>query len=271
MIRGCLDRLAAVVVTADVHKMLGKVGEREGEAGKTPVSAPRVTSLFKTPETEANAEEVAADAIIETANLKERLGMGALLGADKGGEEKEAKGSKITAGMPKFGSTLAWAMESSPAVLKSSEKDPAMGAVAVDLSKTPVSSAKTTVEDEETAAMFKKVDEATGIADAAVREAKESRPALKRGRTKPKRSILRDINNIKAPEGVVEGKKGDDGKGEKKRKLTVPPEVDASSKPKISKCDTKEGRPPKAKSAARTKKPPPLIKGQTKMTAFFRL
>ena len=266
MIRGCLDRLAAAVVTADVHKMLGKVGEREGEAGKTPVSAPRVTSLFKTPETEANAEEVAAD-VIETAGLGERLG----LGADKG-EEKEAKGSKITAGMPKFGSTLAWAMESSPAVLRSSEKDPAMGAVAVDLSKTPVSSAKTPVEDEEeTAAMFEKVDEATGIAKAAVREAKESRPALKRGRTKPKRSILRDINNIKAPEGVVEGEKGGDGKGEKKRKLTTFPDGDASSKPKISKCDTKEGKPPKTKSAARTKKPPPLIKGQTKMTAFFRL
>ena len=141
MIRGCLDRLAAAVVTADGHKMLGKVGEREGEAGKTPVSAPRVTSLFKTPETEANAEEVAAD-VIETEGLGERLG----LGADKG-EEKEAKRSKITAGMPKFGSTLAWAMESSPAVLRSSEKDPAVGAVAVDLSKTPVSSAKTSAEE----------------------------------------------------------------------------------------------------------------------------
>ena len=174
--------------------------------------------------------------------------------------------------MPKFGSTLAWAMESSPAVLNSSEKDPAMGAVAVDLSKTPVSSsARTSVEDEETAAMFEKVDEATGIAKAAVREAKESRPALKRGRTKPKRSILRDINNMKAPEGVVEGEKGGDGKGEKKRKLTTFPDGEASSKPKISKCDTKEGKPPKTKSAARTKKPPPLIKGQTKMTSFFRL
>ena len=92
MIRGCLDWLAAAVVIADVHKMLGKVGEREGEAGKTPVSAPRVTSLFKTPETEANAEEVAAD-VIETAGLGERLGLGGLLGADKG-EDKEEKGSK---------------------------------------------------------------------------------------------------------------------------------------------------------------------------------
>ena len=61
--------------------------------------------------------------------------------------------------MPKFGSTLAWAIESSPAVLKSSEKDLAMGAVAADLTKTPVSSAnRASLEDKETAAIFERVD-----------------------------------------------------------------------------------------------------------------
>ena len=67
-----------------------------------------------------------------------------LLGGDKM-KESDAKGAsgnipKISAGMPRFGSTLAWAMESSPAVLKSSERDPALGAIAEDPSKTPVSS-----------------------------------------------------------------------------------------------------------------------------------
>ena len=269
MIRGCLDRLAATVVTADVHKMLGKMGVSEREAGKTPVSAPPVTSLFKTPELSESPEEVSEDAI-ETAGLGQRLGLGALLGADKN-KEPDSKGStgnlpKISAGMPKFGSSLAWAMESSPAVLKSSEKDPAMGTIiAKDLSKTPVSSsAKRTVEDEETAAMFEKVDKAMEVADAVVREAKESRPVLKRGK-RPKRSILRDINNIKAP-SIIEG---EEGKMHKKQKLAPLSEVDGS-KPKISKCDTRDGKSLKVKSA-RTKKPPPLIKGQTKMTAFFRL
>ena len=51
------------------------------------------------------------------------LGLGVLHGADKI-KKPDATGSKISAGMPKFGSTLAWTMESSPAVLKSSEKDP---------------------------------------------------------------------------------------------------------------------------------------------------
>ena len=73
MIRGCLDRLSAKVVTADVHKMLGKTGGSVSEAGKTPVSAPPVTSLFKTPESDANPKEDAEDAI-ETAGLGERLG-----------------------------------------------------------------------------------------------------------------------------------------------------------------------------------------------------
>ena len=74
MIRGCLDRLSAKVVTADVHKMLGKTGGGSvSEAGKTPVSAPQVTSLFKTPESDANPKEDAEDAI-ETAGLGERLG-----------------------------------------------------------------------------------------------------------------------------------------------------------------------------------------------------
>ena len=120
------------------------------------------------------------------------LGLGVLLGGDKI-KNPDATGSKISAGMPKFGSTLAWAMESSPAVLKSSEKDPALGAIAEDPSKTPVSSstAKRSAEDEETAAMFARVDKAMEVADAVVREAKESRPVLKRGK-RPKRSILRD-------------------------------------------------------------------------------
>lgn len=167
--------------------------------------------------------------------------------------------------MPKFGSTLAWAIESSPAVLKSSEKDLAMGAVAADLTKTPVSSAnRASLEDKETAAIFERVDKAMEIADAAVRESKESRPVLRRGK-KPKRSILRDINNIK-PTSIMEV---EDDKMDKKRKLEKLSEVD-ESKPKISKCFTKEGKPLKVKGA-RAKKPPPLIKGQTKMTAFFRI
>ena len=123
MIRGCVDQLAAAVVTADVHKMLGKIGECGSEAGKTPVSAPPVTSLFKTPESEeANREQVVEDAI-ETAGLGERLGLGALLlGVDKNKEPDATRSGtnlpKTFAGMPKFGSTLAWATESSPAVLR---------------------------------------------------------------------------------------------------------------------------------------------------------
>ena len=139
-----------------------------------------------------------------------------------------------------------------------------MGTIAEDLSKTPVSSAKRAAEDEETAEMFEKVDKAIEVAGAVVREARESRPVLKRQK-KPKRSILRDINNVKAP-SIVEGE--GDGKMEKKRKQ--PDGIDVS-KPKISKCDTRDGRPLLKAKSARTKKPPPLIKGQTKMTAFFRM
>ena len=103
-----------------------------------------------------------------------------------------------------------------------------MGTIAEDLSKTPVSSAKRAAEDEETAEMFEKVDKAIEVAGAVVREARESRPVLKRQK-KPKRSILRDINNVKAP-SIVEGE--GDGKMEKKRKH--PDGIDVS-KPKISK------------------------------------
>ena len=263
MIRGCLDRLAATTISADVHAMLGKTGEPGRDAVKTPVAAPPVTSLFKTPESDAKAEDAPAvgDAIedsIETADLGQRLGLGALLGVKT---KPDRNPSKISAGMPKFGSTLAWAMESSPAVLKSAEKDPDVERAAErDVSMTPVAAAKRTAEDEE----FEKVDRAMEVADAVVREARESRPAIKR--KKPKRSILRDINNIKAP-SILENEGGKEAT--KKHKLPTVPEVDGS-KPKIRKCETKEAKAPKVKSG-KSKKAPPLIKGQTKMTAFFRL
>ena len=78
---------------------------------------------------------------VQTSYVDGPLGLSVLLGADNIKKpDADATGCKIYAGMPKFGSTLAWAMESSPAVLKSSERDPALGAIAEDPSKTPVSS-----------------------------------------------------------------------------------------------------------------------------------
>ena len=72
---------------------------------------------------------------------------------------------------------------------------------------------------------------------------------------------------MKAPRVIDEAEK--DGKMNKKPRLETLSEADGS-KPKIGKCETRDGKSLKVKSA-RTKKPPPLIKGQTKMTAFFRM
>ena len=79
---------------------------------------------------------------------------------------------------------------------------------------------------------------------------------------------------MKAPSVIVEA----EGKMNKKPRLATLTEADGLPKPKISKCEkpkisqceTRDGKSLKVKSA-RTKKPPPLIKGQTKMTAFFRM
>merc|ERR1719367_2669582 len=120
-------------------------------------------------------------------------------------------------------------MESSPVVLKSAEKDPD---VERDLSKTPLAAGKRTAEDE----AFEKVDRAMEVADAVVREAWESRPAIKR--KKPKRSILRDINNIKTP-SIFEDEGGK--VATKKHKLPTLSEddgaADGSKQPKIRKCE----------------------------------
>jgi hypothetical protein len=283
MIRGCADYLAADTLSVNLHLLLGKV--EPDKLGTTPISAPAVTALFKTPEVGASTTTDCDDIAVETESLADRLGLNKIL---NGGRDEEkttllpVAAAPTISGMPRFQSSLAWAVDSSPAILKSCERNPNVQDTEADMTATPVAASKSKraalrviaalEEDAEDAADGERLKKAKNGLEEALEKGREASKALKRKRAAPKRSILKDIANLKTPsvlEGVDAAVKGADKKRPKMdAKLSILTEEDKFEVKKPKKTTTAARVIGKSK---KSKAPAPLMKGQMKMTAFLRM
>ncbi len=279
MIRGCLDYLTtSETSTINLYSVLGKSpttpSSSQRSGGKTPLNVPKVAALYHTPESEFASKQATSEGtdnlLIEDTDLAERLGLNNLLNGKINQDANAHTTSKTTpkiSGMPRFKSSYTWAQDSSPAVLQSSEKNPNVADVEVDLSKTPTGKPgikdpvlDVLVNDVEMAANGAKMKDAKDDLMKAIAFGKEQKIALKRKRA-PKRSILRDIANMKTPSILVEL--------EKCPKI-LPPVSEVQDRPPKRSKDGAKSEPTKPKKKS-TKSAPPLMKGQMKMTAFLRM
>ena len=210
----------------NVHTLLGKIGQ----------SSPKILNFFTSPDL-VNEKDTTKDIIDKTLTPKIT--------------------KKKCDGKPRFQSTMAWAADTSPLVLKSDEKVPVrtFGVTAVMQVE---SSPKLTK-------VSKIAEQAKNEAEEALKEARAVNKVIKVNKALSKRSILSDIKNAEkwtkqpAKKLKLEVFDENDTKGTKKRNLDIKGEENAT-KPK----DTK----PKKKSSKAQK---PLLKGQMKMTSFLRV
>ena len=200
----------------------------------TPITNSKILSIYKTPDLEKVETPVAKDSSPE--------------------ESMQTPKVKKHNGMSKFCSTLAWAAETSPLILKSSEIKVRTDGTTLVMS-----------EEKEKYSTPKKISaivaEGLEIANEALKDAKN---APKAPRNLPKRSILKEIRNVEKWTKMEENLKdpGDDitqKEKTKKRKLDITGQENELSLAKKKTTDKK------------TKKKQQLLKGQMKMTAFLRL
>ena len=209
----------------NVHQLLGKIGQ----------ASPKILNFFTSPDLVVN-EDTTKDIIDKTLTPK--------------------ISKKKNDGKPRFQSTMAWAADTSPLVLKSDEKVPVrtFGVTAVmQVDSSPKLSK-----------MSKIAEQAKNEAEQALKEAKAVNKEIKLNKA-PKRSILADIKNAekwtKQPtkKPKLEVLDENETKSTKKRTLDIKGEENAT-KPKETK--------PKKKSSKAQK---PLLRGQMKMTSFLRV
>ena len=117
MILLMIDTISASVChfSGNINKLFGKIeSDSESVLSKsTPIVCPRIASLFKTP-------------AIEDEKVKED--------SEKVDNDKVATPKVNRNGMSKFTSTMAWAAETSPLILKSSEKNVRIDGATISMS-----------------------------------------------------------------------------------------------------------------------------------------
>ena len=232
--------------TGNINKMFGKIEFDEAESvisKSTPIVCPKIVSLFKTPLVEEEKEK----------NEEDKVELSKIA--------TPAKASRD--GMSKFTSTMAWASESSPLILRSNERN-----VRTD-GATSVMSAESSTPNSK---VSKVIREGMKAAEEALQDAKN---APKPPKSKlSKRSILTDIKN------VDKWSKKDAAEQNKKRKLDLTGEdgnAPPTNKKKLVDLTGEENesvvklKSTTAKKSISKKKQPVLLKGQMKMTAFLRV
>ena len=202
----------------NLAELFGKIQPKNDEF-KTPIlNSKKILTLYKTPEIEEKTED---PSLIEATKI----------------EPKTPKFLKKD-GRPKFTSTLAWAAETSPLILRSNEKNLRTEGTTLAM---PAESS--------TPKVSKVIENGLKAAEEALKEAKN----LPKPPKISKRSILKDIKNVDKWSKMEEKQKKTE---EKKRKLDL--------------TGAENAKIPVAKKK-KEKKQPALLKGQTKMTAFLRL
>lgn len=222
-----------------IHELLDKIPPRESA---TPLNVISLPKLYKTPPEENEAEVTAGEAEVK-------------------GQEEPPLGRK--AGAPKFRSTLAWAPETSPII---ADSPPAMDHSPSDsttpVRKRPLDDLVERVErDLENEGLKKaKADVEDAIADA--KASTYLKP--KRKKAMPKRSILKDIANMKE---FSDNNLGDD----KTKPLQPKVAKEVKKADKVTKDVAKSKSIKASNPKPKKKKEIVQVKGQTKMTSYFRL
>ena len=245
------------VMTKSVHELLGKVEPKSN--GKTPVAVPNTVSMYTTPLTPDDPKK----SVKKSKNKKE---------IEKGNQTPQT--SKL--GKPKFEATMAWAAETSPLVLKSSEKN-----VKTSGTTLAVSAPSFFDENSEDSMDFKiapdlysrmKISEQIkkGLEEAE-KALKDAKTAVRPTKTKSsKRTILSDLKNVEKWEKVsdLKNKKSEDLKPSDKPAKR--PKLDDISGQENATKKTEKVEVSKKAAGGGKKKQPALLKGQMKMTSFFR-
>ena len=115
-VRGLVDYLAcdsSIAPKINLHVLLGKLRPADGQspasaANKTPIAMPNVLTLFTSPEP-----------VVQT-GIEARLAKATTTSAVERTPQSSRK--RTLAGLPKFHSTLSWAIDSSPLLARSTEK-----------------------------------------------------------------------------------------------------------------------------------------------------
>ena len=96
------------------------------KASGTPLNVPAMTSIFSTPDADAestNKNDDDIDLAIDDASLADRPGLNSVLNKDsKTSVKSSGADSTAATGAPRFQASLAWAADTSPAVLGSAER-----------------------------------------------------------------------------------------------------------------------------------------------------
>ena len=226
--------------SGNLNKMFGKIESDDDESiiGVTPIVCPRVKSLFKTPALEDEEKEEKTIEVTKIATPK-----------------------VVKDGMSKFTSTLAWAAETSPLILRSSDKN--LRTEGATLAMCAESS---------TPKVSKVIRDGMKAAEEALKDAKAAPKPPKQKLSK--RSILTDIKNVDKWSKKQEAAEKTDRK-KRKLDLTGGENDKASSKKKQLDIIGEENEAPNKKKPtskqSSKKKQPVLLKGQMKMTAFLRV
>jgi hypothetical protein len=234
---------------------------------KTPIPAPSLMSLFTSP-----------PALGASPDLPKKSKSVIL---DQTSSMTPKVNKNHTVGKPKFESTLGWATESSPCILRSSEKDVKTGGVTLSVSAFAASPSGLEAASPK---LSKVILRGKLEAEQALDEAKKAVKPKKA----PRRTILGDLKNVEKWNKVVnKANANDEEEEEEEQQQQAPAEKKAKiekKKPKSKLLDIKgqENEPSSQKDVAAVKKaakkqpskkkaPPALLKGQMKMTAFLRM
>lgn len=163
-------------------------------------------------------------------------------------------------GRPKYGSTLAWAPETSPILMESPE---IFTTTTVQNEKRKLAEVDILIQDVESCLKGGKLAKARADGEKAFKRMRRDKKSVVH--KVAKRSILKDIANMKTPV-VLE-------KSEEIIKPKLTALIDHSQSNAIATKENPLNRPVSSKNKAVRKKaaPPTLLRGQTKLTAFFRI
>eukprot|EP00095_Tigriopus_kingsejongensis_P011999 maker-scaffold266_size231069-snap-gene-1.23 protein:Tk11999 transcript:maker-scaffold266_size231069-snap-gene-1.23-mRNA-1 annotation:"hypothetical protein BRAFLDRAFT_88535" len=259
VLRHVVDHLTCASDQFNLHAVLEKVDQEAAVLNQgvatTPLSVPSLAKLYTSPP----EEEV--DPIESTAPVLE-----AKINCDATPKTKRGRAT----GRPKYGATLSWAQETSPVILESPEmmisSQGRVFAEGVTLAGAAASDPPTRnhtkrklndavdelIEDVEQCINGARLKQAAEAVDEAV---KQMKVVKKPPRKVAKRSILKDIANLKTPSVLA----------------SLEPQIKSLSKTKSEEPLIRKQKKVPVPKGPKTKAPPPLIKGQTKLTSYFRI
>eukprot|EP00094_Tigriopus_californicus_P003848 TCALIF_03704-PA protein Name:"Similar to parpbp PCNA-interacting partner (Xenopus tropicalis)" AED:0.06 eAED:0.06 QI:0/0.75/0.6/1/1/1/5/0/645 len=262
IIRAAVDSLSTRSRVIKVHVLLGKIAHKpvsqSNSVKGTPIQIPSLVQLFTSP------EEIPEEAPKDDTDTQDNT-----TNDFTPAKKPSAKGH------PKYGSTFAWAPETSPLLIGSAElvsmagqtlACPAPGDTPLrsdNKRKLAEAVAETLIQDVEVCLQGGKLAKARAEGEKAFKRMREDKTSRRRV---AKRSILKDIANMKTPT-ILE-------KPEHNFGSSSSDSVDLKSRPGI--ISTKENPlsqsiPKKSKPLRKKGVPPPLLHGQTKLTTYFRI